>query len=707
MKDFTKTGLCLSLAASGFLMSACGGGAGVSEPTPPPPSSTATAADDAYSLDWNVAKRLSVQDNDKSSGGTTSLSIVEAPKNGTASVEGALLVYTPNTGFFGQDSLKYRLSVGGSSSDAAVKITVQASVALKGMVSDGPIAGAKVVATLGSQSVSTDADSQGVYSLILKSSDPTEFLSLKASGVGAQSQVVLSSLAGEIGSLSQLSPIGLLTESQVPALRINHFSTAQTALLARRGPLPNNDKTLAEQARVLSASDLIDGASAIKMVVDQGYSLPSGISNTQDLLQSGGKFIDIINAQRNINPTLFDQVRASLDQDAGLKFAPPVPSQAPRTLVYAAGVGGSTGSAYQFVLQTDGSVQVLGDFAATGQWKLNGTALQISLDSPNVSTSNSSELDAQGLPWSIDTVVTGYRLVDWSLANGSSSMALLTPLGYTLEHGGSKAGQQQAFSEEAQALKRFELAAANSFSAADFATGTRWAGPYSGHLSETLGGTLQDIVKFTGSATAVAERNQQAVSWQLVDGVLELTLPDSNYRYRRLGIGPLGEERWLMEQRVAGKSLALKEIMAVKAGDLSLFSNQLTLPWVGNLNASSGQATIYELRSDGSASISVQSTGDTQSSPDFSRRWRVGLDARLELRLGRTLGNENCDAFAGDINCQLIRQNYWRFVGQLGGTLFALEEGPYVGGTRNPVQTPTGTERRFRLVAFTDPSYIK
>ena len=706
MKNFTKTGLCLSLVGSG-LLSACGGGGGGSDPTPPPPSSTAVAADDAYTLDWNIAKRLSVQDNDKSSGGTPSLSIAEAPKNGTASVEGALVVYTPNSGFFGQDSLKYRLSVGSTSSDATVKITVEASVAVKGVVSDGPIANAKVVANLGSKSVTADADAQGVYSLILKSSDPKEFLSLKATGVGTQSQVVLSSLVGEMGSLSQRSPIGLLTQSLVPALRINHFSTAQTALLARRGPLPNSDTSLAEQTRTLNTSDLIDGASAIKMVVDQGYSLPSGVSNTQDLLQSSGKFVDIINAQRTINPALFDQVRDNLDQDGGLKFAPPVPSQTPRTLVYTPGMGGSSAAAYQFALQPNGSVQVLGDFAATGQWKLNGTALQITLDSPNVSTSNSSDVDAQGLPWPIDTVVTGYRLEDWGLASGSVSMALMTPLGYTLEHGGSKAGQQQALSQAAWALKRFELGAANNFSAADFDIGTRWVGPYSGHLMESLTGTLQDIVKFTGTTAAITERTQQAASWQLVDGALELTLADSNYRYRRLGIGPLGEERWLMEQRVAGKSLALKEIMAVKASDITLTSNQLTLPWVGNLKASSGQSTIYELRTDGSASISVQSTGDTQSLPDFSRRWRLRLDARVEMRQGRTLGNKTCDAFAGDVDCQLIRQNYWRFVGQLGGTLFALEEGPYVGSTRNPVQTPTEADRRFRLVAITDPNFIK
>jgi hypothetical protein len=91
----------MTLSASTVLLFGCGGS---DDPTPvavppPPPASTAVAAADAYTLDWNAAKRLSVQDNDTSSNGTPVVSVTETPKNGTVKVDGAALVYTPNTGF--------------------------------------------------------------------------------------------------------------------------------------------------------------------------------------------------------------------------------------------------------------------------------------------------------------------------------------------------------------------------------------------------------------------------------------------------------------------------------------------------------------------------------------------------------------------------------------------------------------------------------
>ncbi|MBB4843484.1 hypothetical protein HNP55_002003 [Paucibacter oligotrophus] len=702
-----QAGVCLSLVYSG-LLTACGGGSGSNAAPPPSPVSTASATDDAYTLDWNAAKRLGVQENDKSSGGSASISILEAPKSGTASVDGASVLYTPNNGFFGADSLKYRLTAGGVSSDATVKLSVEASLVIKGVVSDGSSAYARVVATLGSKSISTDADSQGAYSLPLKSADPTEFLSLKATALGVQNQTVLSSLAGELGNLSKRSKAGLLTDSQAPALRLSSLSTAQTALLARRGPLPSTDKMLVEQVQKIGGSELLDGASAIRMVIDKGYSLPSGAQSTLDLLQANSKFMDIIGAQRNINPALFDQMRANLSQDAGLKNPPPVPDSSPRTLVYTQGQGPGAATAFQFTLQADGSVQILGDFAAAGKWKLDGSNLEVTLDSPNVSSALSYDRDAKGQQWQIDTVVTGFRLADWGAATGLTSAAMLARLGYTLEQGGSKAGLRQKLDDSAFIWRRYELGSANHFSAADFEPGTAWVGPYISHPSDPYK-TPQDIIKFMGSNTATIERSQQAINWLLVDGALELNLPDSNYRYRRLGTGPLGEERWLMEQRVAGKSLALKEIMAVKSSLVSISFDQLLRPWVGNLVAPIGDAIIYELRADGSASISVQSTQDRQSTPNFNRTWRLLAGNKIEIRRGRKNTIGNCDAFAEDPNnpnpaCQTVQRRIFQLVGQQAGSYFVLEEGPYSG---SPVVIPAEADRTFRLMAITDPSSIK
>ena len=202
------------VCAGALLFVACGSG----EPDMPP--AQATAAADSYALDWNAAKTLAVLDNDLSSGGNAQLSIVEEPKNGSISVDGKTLVYTPKPGFFGADSLRYRLAVSAddhnssAQSEAAVTLSVQASLTLAGVVSDGPIAGAKVVATLGDQPpVSVDANALGAYSLTLKTAQPSAFLTLTASGIGAQRQVVLSSLVGEMSGLLSNAVAGKLSTS--------------------------------------------------------------------------------------------------------------------------------------------------------------------------------------------------------------------------------------------------------------------------------------------------------------------------------------------------------------------------------------------------------------------------------------------------------------------------------------------------------------
>lgn len=66
------------------------------------------------------------------SGGTaTTLAIATAPTNGTARVEGQMLVYTPRAGFGGSDSFTYTAgNAGGTSAPATVSVTVSAPVVI-------------------------------------------------------------------------------------------------------------------------------------------------------------------------------------------------------------------------------------------------------------------------------------------------------------------------------------------------------------------------------------------------------------------------------------------------------------------------------------------------------------------------------------------------------------------------------------------------
>ena len=183
-------------------------------------------------------------------------------------VDGTALVYTPNPGFFGDDGLKYRLVNTNAdqvsvNSGAAVALKVEAALALQGVVSDGPIANAKVVATLGTQTFSTDADAQGRYSLPVRTSRPTDFLSLVATGVGVQSTVVLSSLVGEAAGLAAQAKDGQLSSDTSPALQVSHLTAAMTGLLAQAGPLPATDVALADAMQQLNTEDLLDAAALV------------------------------------------------------------------------------------------------------------------------------------------------------------------------------------------------------------------------------------------------------------------------------------------------------------------------------------------------------------------------------------------------------------------------------------------------------------
>ena len=57
----------------------------------------------------------------------------------------------------------YKLEVGNASSTALVKLVVEAEITLQGVVSDGPIANAKVQASVGSKSYSVDADAMAAW----------------------------------------------------------------------------------------------------------------------------------------------------------------------------------------------------------------------------------------------------------------------------------------------------------------------------------------------------------------------------------------------------------------------------------------------------------------------------------------------------------------------------------------------------------------
>jgi CshA-type fibril repeat protein len=83
-----------------------------------------SAADDNLSAASNTTTAFDVLANDNLAGGTPSLTVVQQPENGTASVVDGKVQYTPFSGYDGPDSLVYSLATQGGIAQATVSITV-------------------------------------------------------------------------------------------------------------------------------------------------------------------------------------------------------------------------------------------------------------------------------------------------------------------------------------------------------------------------------------------------------------------------------------------------------------------------------------------------------------------------------------------------------------------------------------------------------
>ena len=150
------------------------------------PAAQASAADDSATVTWNSATTLSVTSNDTAANGTSSITVTTAPAHGTAVVTAGSIVYTPNAGYFGADSLQYTLSVGDKTSVANVQIAVAAHMTISGTVRDAAMPGAQVVLTVGGNAQpAVTADADGNYSVDIVTTTLADFITLQATGVGA------------------------------------------------------------------------------------------------------------------------------------------------------------------------------------------------------------------------------------------------------------------------------------------------------------------------------------------------------------------------------------------------------------------------------------------------------------------------------------------------------------------------------------------
>ena len=654
----------------------------------------AEATADSFTVAWNGARQLAVLDNDTVRDGEASISVLSAPANGSVTVSNGVLSYTPKAGFFGNDTLRYQLDVGDASSSAVVNIVVQAQLTLQGGVSDGPIANARVVASVGAESFGVDADAQGRYSLPIKSSNPSDFITLVATGAGVQSKVVLTSLVGEVGGLVAAANTDTLVSDTTPALMVTHLSAAQAGLMAQAGKLPSSNAELMAAGQKLDSSAVLDAGALVKLVVDAGVALPAAASSTRELLNSATLLAEFDAARRVADAAQLAAVRDAMLSDPSLMATPPLPTTAPVSLLFAYGAGGATLRAVSMELRPDGTATVVSDAVRPSRWRREGKVLTVEFDTPQTTSAFSAEVDASGRQWLVDRTSTGLAVSDLGATNGRYTLASISSLGYQIDQGGPQAGVKQASTFNAL-IRRYEANAA-PLKADDFVAGGRWAGLLSEKSpNDAAGGTAafkQDVLRIGAAGTGTMERRGVDVTWQVVDGALLVRIGDENFRYRRLGEGPLGEERWLLQQvDAASQPLTSSEIMAVRVTEPTVATADLARRWLGNLNAGvSSSRVFYTLKSDGTWAITTRNPGSPEPAGVFNRHWRRLADGRLDMV---SSSPNACNPFAGVAGCRVSAQRYWSVLGQQGKTLYVMEAGP---------STPNVAINSWRFVALTD-----
>jgi hypothetical protein len=697
----------IGVAAILSTLAACGGGGGDENVVAVPlDKAVAQAAADTYTVGWNSAASLAVTDNDTATGGTAAVTIDSAPKSGTATVDGTKVTYTPAAGFFGQDSFSYKLSVGSASQSATVKLTVEASLTLQGQVTDGPIANAAVKADVGSQSFTATADANGKYSISIKSSQPGDFVTLTATGAGTQSNVVLTSLAGEVGSLASAAKDGKLASDQRAALDITHLSSAQAGLIAQAGTAPKTDAELAVALQRIGPQPTLDAAAAVKLVVDGGVAWPGSAANTRELLNSSTALAAFETALVRDKPVELEAARKSTRGDPALAKAPPTPAPggAAVTLVYAFGDEASTSQVHVLTLRADGSGIDLLDQARAIHWTLDGQAVTVTYDQPIEQTFEF----GGGVPVGDADVYydTPFKLVRQSVkfsdiganTNGvtlavATTQALVIPLVNGLPQGSSPV-------TGGELLRRHVSVPA--FKAEDFPVGTKLAGVSAALGTDSIGmpQSNQDVATFTSATELTLERTGQKGTWKIVDGKLRVDLPQAAHLYTLLGKGPQGDTRWLLQDLDAnGVAKSASELGVVPYAAPTLARSFWVALLRSNAGASLGSPIFYQLRADGTAAAASRALGDGPIVFNFRRYWRQLSDGRIDMVAAR---DPSCvvympDGSPGPQPCALSQQRFWQPVAQTGGTVWVMQQGPIIN-------SDSPSANRWSLVALTPQS---
>jgi hypothetical protein len=300
-------------AGWGLLLAGCIGSGGAH-------ASVGGAVDDSALTTRGQAVVINVLANDSGITGAGGLRILKRPSHGSARVVGGQVQYVPVAGFRGRDQFRYMANGSSGWGTATVVVDVGDALVLQGRVVDDPIADALVTASVDGHDFTVQADGQGDYSVEMISPFGG-MVSLEARGVGVQSFVRFVSVAGGFDRLAdEAGADGVLTREENNQVQVTNLSTAQARLLnAANGGAPvTSDAELVVARESLDHAQLLQQAAAIKLAVDEGYPLPSGITDTLALISAPAALAQFITSVNADDPTALPDAIAAIVADPAI-----------------------------------------------------------------------------------------------------------------------------------------------------------------------------------------------------------------------------------------------------------------------------------------------------------------------------------------------------------------------------------------------------
>ena len=200
----------------------------------------------------------------------------------------------------------------------------QQVLTLSGQVIDDPIPFATVTVTVGGVSYTTIADADGFYTLDIATATLAELVTIEAVGRkvtnGQEVDIAFTSLAGSFSKLLADAEGGVISSDKSQKVNVTNVSTAEYVLLveANGGSAPTTVEELQQAESQVDATELLQLAAVIKLIVDGGEPLPAGYGTVLDLISDPAAVDAFVAEVEAETPGKLDAVVQDILESSGL-----------------------------------------------------------------------------------------------------------------------------------------------------------------------------------------------------------------------------------------------------------------------------------------------------------------------------------------------------------------------------------------------------